>query len=200
MYSNRLPAGFLPLFSPSLLVSHFPYTSSAIHTQVSILKSELNKSVSLKGRVIIPYLILFLGGGRGVWLVAWTKSVNLPWKLHREVHLITGGRWLMLGRRTRKVTASCQQQKDSFSCKAQRRSFESIFWCDKSENLRGHRGDVSASLLLRKSTGVGKERDTIVLTPYELDLWEELLKWKLHWEKDGASEEGMGGFNKALRE
>lgn len=83
----------------------------------------------------------------------------------------------MLGRRTRKVTASCQQQKDSFSGKARRRCFECAFLYDKSENLRGHRGDVSASLTAEEEHwGVGKEGDTIVLTSRELDLWEEPLK------------------------
>ncbi len=43
-----------------------------------------------------------------------------------------------------------------------------------------------------------EEGDTVVLTSAELDLWEELLKWKLHGEKTAQEEER--GFNKALRE
>lgn len=86
----------------------------------------------------------------------------------------------MLRRGTRKVTASCQQQKDSFSDKARRRSFECAFLCDKSENFRGPLRGCQRFVTAEEGTlgtlGWGKEGDTIVLTSYELDLWEELLK------------------------
>lgn len=68
MYSNRLPAGFLPLFSHSLLLCvPFRLTLPPPHlpnnAEVSDLKSEVNKSVSLKGRVIIPLPNFFFFGG-----------------------------------------------------------------------------------------------------------------------------------------
>lgn len=101
---------FLPLFLSLPFCLSFPLHLICHTHRVSFLKRELNKSVSLKGHVIIPCLI-FLGGW-AIWPGVWTKSVNLPWKLQGKVHLITAGWWLMQGRRTRKVAAGCQQQRN----------------------------------------------------------------------------------------
>lgn len=141
----------------------------AIHTEVSILRSELNK----KERVIIPYLILFRIRAMTARLdpisqfametTHWGRSIN--W---REV----------------------ADARDKDNNRKSRSAAERVRTLsrDDSENLRGHRGDVSASLLPRKNTGRAGERHALALTSRELDLWEKLLKRKLHREEDGAGE------------
>lgn len=161
MYCIGLPAGFLPLFSRSLPLSasRSHSTSSAIHTEVSILKSAPNKSVFLKGSVIINFLSLPFPPRGGVWPLALTKSVNLPWKLHRKG---TPNYWRgMVDARERDKKSNSKLSTRVFQRQGR---FECAFLCDKSEDLRGHRGDVSASLLLRKNAGrMGARRSCVDL-------------------------------------
>lgn len=169
MYSKRLPAGFLPLFSHSLLVCRSLQPPSR-HTHRSV---NFEKWTEQKGRVIIPYLILFRIRAMTARLdpisqfametTHWGRSIN--W---REV----------------------ADARDKDNNRKSRSAAERVRTLsrDDSENLRGHRGDVSASLLPRKNTGRAGERHALALTSRELDLWEKLLKRKLHREEDGAGE------------
>lgn len=147
--ASRFSSFVLSLSSSQCLsVSHSHSTSSTIHTEVSILKSALNKSVFLKGSAIINFLSLpFPPRGR-VWPLALTKSVNLPWKLHREGTL---NYWRgMVDAQEKDKKGNSKLSTRVFQWQGR---FECTFLCDKSENLRVHRGDVSASLLLRKNAG-----------------------------------------------
>lgn len=155
MYSSRLPAGFLPLFSHPLLVCaflsltfpppHLPYT-----LKVSIFEkwTEQKRFPERTSNYPLPHFFLFLGT-RGL-------TARLDQISQFTMETTQKGRsnyWREMAdarEKDRKGNIKLSTTERVF----QRQSkFECTLLCDKSENSKGHWGDVTASLLLRKNTG-----------------------------------------------
>lgn len=133
VFSLCSPTLFL---SPTFPPPHLPYT-----LRCQFLRSELNKSVSLKGHIIIPYLFFFF---------FFTGMRGLTRRLDQISQFAMETTWEGTSNYWREMVDSKDKDKegnsklsttDTLQCRAWQRG---LLLCDKWQSLRGHRGDVSA--------------------------------------------------------